>query len=77
MARPKSTNPIKEPLNLTVSKQTKLELRYIAAQTGSSISSLVAEWAAKEAKKLSKAAGQPMPDGNQLSIDDLEQKGDE
>lgn len=69
MARPKGTAPVKGKINLTVSDQTKAELHYIAQISGKSVSELVAEWAAKAAKKAAKAhPDQPYPDADQTSL---------
>jgi hypothetical protein len=70
MARPKSTAPKKVHLNLTVTEQTRAELAYLAAANQQSISELLAAWASKEAKKLAKKQGKPLPtpEPEQLSI---------
>ena len=68
MARPKSGTPVKGRLNLTVSKQTRQELRFIASHKGQSVSELIAEWANREALKISKRTGEEPPDFNQLSL---------
>lgn len=68
MARPKSTTPQKQHLTLTVSLETRALLRYVSGATGQSISSLVAEWAEKEAKKIAKQQGKSLP-----QVPDLEQ----
>lgn len=52
MARPK-TGKKKKGMCLTVSEQTRAELAFISAHHGESISALVSEWAAKEAKSIS------------------------
>lgn len=51
MARPKTGKPPKRSLNLTVDKKTRETLTALSEQRGVSISSLVEEWAAKEAQK--------------------------
>ena len=71
MARPKSTNPIKGRLNLTVSEQTRLNLEFLSMETGLSVSQLVANFAEKETKKLAKAKGKQVPDINQLKMQDV------
>lgn len=71
MARPKSTTPPKGKINLSVSQQTKAELTFISQHTGISVSELLATWASKEAKRISKQIGVDIPDPDQLSIDDL------
>ena len=71
MARPKSTAPTKIHLNLTVTQQTRLELDYIAAHNGCSISQLIADWATKEARKVAKATKTEAPSTEQLSLKDL------
>ena len=68
MARPKSSTPVKGRLNLTVSEQTRQELRFIASHKGQSVSELIADWANKEALKISKRTGEELPDFNQLSL---------
>lgn len=70
MARPKGTTPPKMHLNVTVSQQTKLELEYIAANTGRSISQLIADLATKEARKLARAKKTEVPSAEQLSLTD-------
>lgn len=60
MARPKSTAPIKTRINLTVSDETRTELEYLSRITGESVSSLVAKWATKEARKAVKKTGIPL-----------------
>lgn len=69
MARPKSTTPKKAHLNLTVTEQTKAELVFIASHQQQSISELVAMWAEKESRRLSKKTGKQLPDGDQLSME--------
>lgn len=61
MARQKSTAPQKQHLTLTVSLETRALLGYISGATGRSISSLVAEWAEKEARKIAKKQGKSLP----------------
>ena len=71
MARPKSTNPTKGRLNLTVSEQTRLNLEFLSIETGLSVSQLVANFAEKEVKKVAKANGKQVPDINQLKMQDV------
>ena len=70
MARPKSTSPNKQKLTLTVSAQSRLELDFISRYTGQSISTMVEEWAKKEAKAISKKTGTEPPLAGQLNIGD-------
>ena len=51
MARPKTGKPTKRSLNLTIDEKTREILASLSEQRGMSISALVEEWAAKEAKK--------------------------
>lgn len=68
MARPKSTAPTKVHLNLTVTKQTKAELSYLATANHQSMSELIADWAKREACKTAKRTGTPLPDVEQLNL---------
>ena len=52
MARPKTGNPPKKNLNLTVNKETRERLKTISEFYGKSISSLVAEWAEEKEKEM-------------------------
>jgi hypothetical protein len=70
MARPKSGTPVKGKINLAVSDQTKKELTFISQHEGKSISALIAEYAAKEARRVAKQLGKPVPDAAQLTIMD-------
>lgn len=70
MARPKSNTPNKGKINLAVSAQTRAELSFISEYEGQSISTLVAAWAAKEARRIAKQTGKTAPDINQLTITD-------
>ena len=72
MARPKTGKPKKKGMCLTVSEQTRLELAFVSEHYGESISTLVSEWAAKEAKAISKRTGADIPQADQMSIDDYE-----
>ena len=69
MARPKSTAPTKVRLNITVTEQTKAELSYLAAANHQSISELVAGWAARDARRLSRQTGVPVPDVQQIRLE--------
>lgn len=71
MARPKSTAAPKSKLNLSVSAQTRLDLAYISQHTGQSISSMISEWATKEARRIAKQTGTQPPDINQLTLEDI------
>lgn len=71
MARPKSGRPPKRSLNLTVSEQGRLNLQYVSSHCAKSISELVEEWAAKEARRISKETGRDVPNAAQLTLDDL------
>ena len=68
MARPKSNKPKKQKLTLTVKGQSRVELNYISAHTGKSISELVEEWAAKESAAISKETGVTIPYEDQINI---------
>ena len=57
MARPKSCLPSKGRLNLTVSEETRLQLAFVSRHTGKSISQLVAEWAVRDSKRITRATG--------------------
>lgn len=72
MARPKTGKPAKKGMCLTVSEQTRLELRFISSHYGESISALISEWAEKEVKAICKRTGEELPRAEQLTIDDLE-----
>lgn len=69
MARPKSTTPNKQRLNLTVSAKARLELEQISQILGKSISEWVEEQASKEVKKLQKKTGIELPDVNQIKFE--------
>lgn len=71
MARPKTGKPVKKKLTLTVDEQTRTELAFISEHHGESISALVSEWAAKEAKTIEKQTGKVIPLAGQLTIEDL------
>ena len=71
MARPKSGRPPKRSLNLTVSEQGRLNLQHVSSYCAKSISELVEEWAAKEAKRIAKETGREVPNADQLTLDDL------
>lgn len=68
MARPKSTNPTKQKLSLTVSAETRKELELISKATGQSISVMLAEWAHKESKRLAKTAKQDTASTDQIKL---------
>lgn len=70
MARPK-TGKKKQNMMLTVTPQTRAELAFISEHHGESISALVSEWAAKEAKTIEKQTGKVIPLAGQLTIEDL------
>jgi len=72
MARPKTGKPTKKGMCLTVSEQTRLELSFISAHYGESISSLVSAWAEKEVKAICKQTGKEIPRVEQLTVDDIE-----
>ncbi len=55
MARPKSGQPVKQKLNLSVTELTRVELELVAESQGMSISAMIAEWAHKEARRLERA----------------------
>ena len=69
MSRPKSTTPIKERLNLSVSAQTKAELAYISHYKGISISQMLEDFAKREARKIAKATGTEVPNADQQTLD--------
>lgn len=71
MARPKIGKPAKKAMCLTVSEQTRLELAFVSAHYGESISALVSTWAEKEVKAICKRTGEELPRIEQMSIDDL------
>lgn len=52
MARPKSGNPPKQSLNITVDETTRNNLNTLRLHEKKSISQLVSEWAAEKSKKL-------------------------
>ena len=56
MARPKTGEPNKQKLNITVSKEVREALAEISLHRQISISSLVSEFALKEVKKFRKQA---------------------
>ena len=72
MARPKTGKPQKQKLTLTVSAQARAELAFISAHHGESISELVSDWAAKEAKAICKRTGEEPPRAEQMTIDDFD-----
>ena len=57
MARPKSTAPTKQRLNITVSEETRRKLDILSSASKKSISELVAEWTERESKKENKNKG--------------------
>ena len=57
MARPKSTAPTKQRLNITVSEETRKKLDMLSLASKKSISELVAEWTERESKKENKNKG--------------------
>lgn len=61
MARPKTGRPIKKDMCLSVTPQTRAELAFISAHHEESISELVANWAAKEAKAICARTGEQLP----------------
>lgn len=61
MARPKTGKPAKKGMCLTVSQQTRDELAFISAYYGESISSLVSQWAAKEAEAIRMRTKEELP----------------
>lgn len=69
MARPKTGKPRKQNLMLTVDAQTRIHLAYISSYRNESISAMVSEWAAKEAKRIERASKQPIPDAEQTTLD--------
>lgn len=72
MARPKSTAPKKQHLTLTVSSETRAQLDYVSRALGVSISSLVTEWAEKEAIRVAKRRNKllpPTPDPEQIKLE--------
>lgn len=71
MGRPKSNKPTKEKLNLSVSRQTKLNLAFLAQQAGVSVSEFVESLAEKEARKVAKRTGVQLPDVNQMTIEEV------
>lgn len=73
MARPKSTGPIKQKLHVTISAQSRMNLEFVAKQTGQSISVVIEELAAKEAKRLSRATGAEIPNAEQMTLADLKE----
>lgn len=72
MARPKSHLPKKQPLNLSVTEQTRLELTYIANHREMSISELIAEYAAKESRKIAKKTNLDIPQAGQMDFADFD-----
>ena len=71
MARPKSINPPKGKLTVSVDEQTRQELTFISQQTGKSISSFIAEWAKKESRKVARAKSAALPDAAQMIIEEV------
>lgn len=71
MGRPKSNKPTKEKLNLSVSRQAKLNLAFLAQQAGVSVSEYVESLAEKEARRVAKRTGAQLPDANQMTIDEV------
>lgn len=69
MARPKSSNPTKQKLNLTVTAQTRADLVFLSTEYQMSISELIAAYAAKESLKVARKNGKSLPDVNQMTID--------
>ena len=69
MARPKSNTPNKQKLTLTVSTQTRIELDFISQATGDSISAMIADWAAKESRRIARASKRDVPNAEQLKLD--------
>lgn len=71
MARPKTGKAVKKKLTLTVDEQTRVELAFVSEHYSESISALVSEWAAKEAKAIEKKTGRVVPLAGQITIEDL------
>ena len=72
MARPKTGLPAKGRINLTVSEDTRLQLAFVSRHTGKSISQLVAEWAVKESKRITRATGYQVDLSGQMDLLDKE-----
>ena len=68
MARPKTGKPRKGNLMLSIGAQARANLDFMSRIRQQSISSMVEEWAAKEAKKLAKETGQELPNADQISL---------
>ena len=68
MARPRTGKPKKQNLTLTVDAQTRATLEFVSQMRQESISSIVAQWAVKEAKRLAKETGAELPNVNQISV---------
>ena len=68
MARPKTGKPKRQNLTLTVDAQTRTNLDFISRIRQESISAMLTQWAAKEAKRLAKETGQEIPNAEQLSL---------
>lgn len=61
MTRPKTGRPPKKNLTLTVNEKTRAELAFISEHYAESISSLISEYAAKEAKAIAERTGKEIP----------------
>lgn len=69
--RPKTGQPVKKKLTLTVDEQTRVELTFLSEHHGQSISALVSTWASKETKAVVKQTGKAAPLAGQLTIDEM------
>ena len=70
MARPKTGKPKRQNLTLSVDAQTRANLDFISRIRQESISEMLIQWAAKEAKRLAKETGNEIPNVNQISLFD-------
>ena len=71
MARPKSTKPNKQRTTLCFDEQARLNLKYLSSVSGKSISSLISDWADKEASKAAKKRDEVKPSKDQLTVSDF------
>lgn len=65
VAYQKSTGAVYQNINISVSEQTREDLKMISAYACASISALVSAWAAKEAKAIRRKNSRPRPNNEE------------
>lgn len=69
VGRPSLGTEKKTRLNLTVSQEERLALEFVSRHKGQSISELLGAWAVKEARRISRKTGKPIPEPEQMKLD--------